>query len=57
MKVKLLKQIQKPVFSVGGDDLGKHYEILVMDANTDTFSNFELVANGEIVKDDTICAI
>lgn len=43
MKVKLLKQIQKPVFSVGGDDLGKHYEILVMDANTDTFSNFELV--------------
>lgn len=43
MKVKLLKQIQKPVFSVGGDDLGKHYEILVMDVNTDTFSNFELV--------------
>lgn len=43
MKVKLLKQIQKPVFSVGGDDLGKHYEIIVMDVNTDTFSNFELV--------------
>lgn len=43
MKVKLLKQIQKPVFSVSGDDLGKHYEILVMDVNTDTFSNFELV--------------
>lgn len=43
MKVKLLKQIQKPVFSVGGDDLGKHYEILVMDVNRDIFSNFELV--------------
>ena len=47
MKVKLLKQIQKPVFSVGGDDLGKHYEIIITDANgTSTFINFELTEVG-----------
>ena len=46
-KVKLLKQIQKPVFSVGGDDLGKHYEIIITDVNgTSTFTNFELVEVG-----------
>ena len=43
MKVKLLNQIQKPVFAIGGDDLGKHYEIHIMDVTTDQFSNFELV--------------
>lgn len=43
MKVNLLRKTKKSAFAISGDDLGKHYEIVVMDVNRDIFSNFELV--------------
>lgn len=43
MKVNLLRKTKKSTFAISGDDLGKHYEIVVMDINRDIFSNFELV--------------